>query len=192
MILGLEAGNWAEWIGGIGTVLAFAATSMAIWRSHRLHNQEHAEAMYDESLKVTAKAGQGSEYASVTSADGTTEKKAQTKVQVTVHNGGRRQVTNVSVEVIARTGEPVGSSSVEFIQAGWDQSFMFDPIPEVWGQFGSSRGIDALVMLAFEDIDETLWRQDWHGRLLRFPLLIPRWWPRPPGRRHSRHPRSTP
>ena len=170
-VLGLPPGNWAEWVAGIGTILAFSATSLAIWQGHRLRRIEHAEAMHDEALRVTSAANQGSQYFNVVKTDGMVERKSRPMVDVTVFNGGRRQITNVTIEVITSKGQRIGADSVEFIQAGRDHLFQFDPVDGVWQQFGSSPGIDALVALAFEDIDETKWVLGSDGRLLRNPRL---------------------
>jgi hypothetical protein len=59
-IVALAPGSWAEWVGGVGTILAFGATAGAVWQGHLLQRTEHREAMYDEALKVTAQPGQGS------------------------------------------------------------------------------------------------------------------------------------
>jgi hypothetical protein len=188
-VLGLAAGDWAGWVGGVGTVLAFGATSLAIWQGHRLRRAEHADEMYDEALKVTATVGMGSDYVEHTNADGTKERTAVPKVLVTVHNSGRRQITNVAVDVTTPSGHPVGASSAEFLQAAWDQPFYFDAVDGVWGQLGSSPAINALATLSFEDIEETKWVRESNGRLLRFRRLRRR---HRGGRRHSTSPRLTP
>jgi hypothetical protein len=82
IVLGLARGNWAEWVGGVGTVLTFGATSLAIWQGHRLRRVEHREAMYDEALKVILQVGRGNEYVDVETSDGTKERKPVEQVVV--------------------------------------------------------------------------------------------------------------
>jgi len=156
-ILALAPGNWAEWVGGIGTALAFGATSVAIWQGHRLRRAEHREAMYDEALKVTTRVTQGSKGVGTTGS----------MVNVTILNGGRREITGVAVTVVTSTGQPVGHDSGAFLQAGFEQLFQFEPVDGIWAKFGVTPAIDALVTLTFGDIDGTNWTREPDGRLLR-------------------------
>jgi hypothetical protein len=189
-LLGLAPGSWAEWVGGVGTALAFGATSVAIWQSHRLRRTEHAEVMYDEALKVTASVGMGAEYVDVPQPDGTIERKPEGKIVVTVHNGGRRQIRNVNVSATTWNGRPIGDGSVDFVQAGFDQPFSFDQVDGSYAPFGSTSSMTPLWYLAFEDIDETLWKRDTGGLLLRFRRLG-RLRSRK-GQRHAKNPRTLP
>jgi hypothetical protein len=105
-----------------------------------------------------------------------------------LRDGSRRQISNVAVNAIARnTGRPIGDSSVEFIEAGWDQLFQFDTTEEVWGRRGFTPVINVLAYLTFEDIDETMWKVDWQGLVLRFAR-----WRSWNGQRHAKRPRSVP
>lgn len=187
-ILGLAPGNWAEWFGAVAAALAFGVTSLAIWLNHRLRLTEHAEAMFDEALKVTATVGQGSEYVTVSTDQGN-ERKPIPKVAVVVRNLGRRPITNVEVEAHTRTGIDLGHSSVEFIQAGLDCRFQFDPVDSAYAPFGTNPSVNVMVMLTFEDINETKWmRGPPSDRLLRFPKQ--KRWHSQPGNRHVTRPES--
>jgi hypothetical protein len=188
-LLGLAPGNWAEWVGGVGTALAFGATSVAIWQGHRLRRTEHAEVMYDEALKVTAEIGMGAEYVDEPQDDGTIVRTPQGKTVVTVHNSGRRQIRNVTVVATTWRGAKIGEGFADFVQAGFDQSFSFDPVDGSYA-FGSTSSQNPLWYLTFEDIDQTMWKRDTGGLLLRFPLLSK--WRRRQGRRYPKNPRSLP
>jgi protein-S-isoprenylcysteine O-methyltransferase Ste14 len=71
-VFALAPGNWPEWVGAIGTILAFGATSLAIWRGRQLRRIEHSEATWDEALKVTVTTGMTSEFVDHRKDDGTT------------------------------------------------------------------------------------------------------------------------
>jgi hypothetical protein len=195
-VLGLPPGNWADWIGGVGTALAFGATSLAIWFGHRLRRTEHAEAMYDEALKVTSTSGMGADYVIQENPDGTSEKKAQTKIVVGVQNGGRREITDIDVRVETLPGSEVGHGTSEFLQAGWNLSWMFDPVDGVWVHSGISSTIEVLVIVTFKDFDGTGWEFGSNGRLLRLShqqeKRRERWLRRNEERRDSRGQSTTP
>jgi len=175
-VLGLPPGNWAEWVGGVGTALAFGATSLAIWQGHRLRQVEHDEAMYDQALKVKATLGMGTEYVTEDMPDGTKQSNPKTKVEVTVYNSSRRPIHAVFVTATTETGEHVGSGQIEFMQAGWEKKWQFEPAEKSWGRRGPSSAITGLVTLSYEDIDGTAWVLTSEGRLLR--ARRPRGWRR--------------
>jgi hypothetical protein len=179
---GLTPGEWADWAIAAGTFLAFGATSLAIWRSHRLRQVEHGDAMYDEALKVISSVGQGSDGVRELDATGSYSTRLIPKVQVTICNGSRREISNVKVIVTTRAGQNVGSDTLGFLQSGRDQTFQYDPIDGVWERVGASPVIHGFATLSFEDIDGTLWTSMPNGRLFRTPLL-PRW-RRRKGQRH--------
>jgi hypothetical protein len=189
VLLGLAPGNWAEWVGGVGTALAFGATSVAIWQNHRLHRVQHGEEMFDQALLVTTDIGQGTHYEIVTKPDGSTEKQSVNRTVVTVRNGSRRQISNVSVQLWTLEPVLVGGDSVDFIQAKWDQPFYFPPIDGLGGSFTTEPGVQAQATLTFEDIDGTKWTRSWAGRLVRYQRLRVI---RSDGRRHARKPRDHP
>jgi hypothetical protein len=172
---GLPPGDWAEWVSGVGTVLAFGATSAAFWQGPRLHRVEHAEAMWDDALRVTAGVAQGSKDVEVVGMkDGMPTLKTESKVNVHINNGSRRQITNIVVHVttydaavVDDESTLVGDGSVEFIQANDGFLFVFDSVDGVW----TSAGVAALVTFSFEDIAETRWERHWSGRLRRFRRL---------------------
>lgn len=189
---GLPPGDWAEWVSGVGTVLAFGATSAAFWQGHRLHRVEHAETMLDEALKVTSDVAQGSQDVEVVGKDGMSEVLSQSKVNVHINTGSRRQITNIRVHVTSYDGAVVdnestlvGDSTTEFIQANDGFFFVFDPIDGIWTRSGPA----CLVTFTFEDIDETKWERHWSGRLQRFRRLRRK---RRDGRRHATRPSSRP
>jgi hypothetical protein len=188
VLLGLASGNWAEWVGGVGTALAFGATSVAIWQNHRLHRVQHSEEMFDQALLVTASIGQGTHYEIVTKPDGSTEKQPVARTVLTIHNGSRRQISNVAVQLWTLEPALLAGDHVDFIQAKWDQPFYFAPIEGLIGGFASAPGPQAQATFSFEDIDGTKWTRSWEGRLLRFRRLrFPR-----DGRRHSLKRRDRP
>jgi len=87
------------------------------------------------------------------------ERLPNSKVNVTVTNGGRREITDVRVVVTSMKGSPLGTGATDFIQAGQPVLFQFDAIEEVYAPFGSSVMVRALAMLTFEDISKTRWRR---------------------------------
>jgi hypothetical protein len=125
----------------------------------------------------------------VSKPDGTTEKQPVNETVVTVHNGSRRQISNVTVALWTLEPAPVGANSIGFIQAKWDQPFYFPPIEGLAGSFATSSGIQAQTTLTFEDIDGTMWMRSWDGRLERFRRLRIA---RSDGRRHAKRARDRP
>jgi hypothetical protein len=143
-------------VGGIGTVPAFGATSLAIWQGHRLRRLERREATYDEAMKVTAVATQGFKTLGTT----------QSMLRITVSNEARREIRNVMVNVTAMDGQHVGDGSIEHLQAGFNTQLQFEPTDGIWGSV-SEPGIRAVVRLSFEDIDGTRWKREPDGHLSR-------------------------
>ena len=138
--------------------------------------------MYDEALKVTASVGQGSDAVRALDATGSYSVNLVPKVQVTIHNGSKREITNIRISISTRAGELVRGDTLGFLQATRDQPFQYDPIDGVWERVGASPVIHGFATLIFEDIDGTLWTSMPNGRLFRTPLL-PRW-RRRKGQRH--------
>jgi hypothetical protein len=173
MMATIEWGNAAECFGAVAAALAFGATSLAIWSAHRHRVKEHDEAMFDEALKVVVSVGLGSEYAYVETERGK-ERLPNSKVNATVTNDGRREITDVEVVVTSMEGTPLGTGATEFIQAGRPATFQFDAIDEVYAPFGSNVMVRALATLTFEDISKTRWRRTpMDDRLVR--LHKPKW-----------------
>jgi hypothetical protein len=156
-VLGLAPGSWAEWVGGVGTALAFGATSVAIWQGHRLRILEHDEAMYDQALLVTTTLGMGTEYVKQVHPDGRKESNPIVKVQVVVHNSSRRPIHNVLVTATTEDGDLVGKGEADFVPAGWDRPWLFDPTEKSWGRSGPGSAITGQVTVTYKDIDGTAW-----------------------------------
>jgi hypothetical protein len=182
---GLPPGDWAEWFGAGAAALAFGATSLAIWQGHRLRRVEHAEAMWDDALKVTVKPAQGGKDVPERKLDGTTVMTRLPMVNVNIYNGSRRQITNVLVRFFAPDGSIVGEGTADFIQADDGVVFSFDPVDGAL----VPTGVAGIAMFSFEDIDETRWERHSSGQLRRFRRLRVT---RRDGRRHSENPRSRP
>jgi hypothetical protein len=176
-VIGLAPGNWAEWVGAIGTILAFAATSVAIWRSHRLRQIEHREAMYDQALAVLAQPPEDIDLDHLV--PGTSVIERISKVRVQVDNASRREITRIKVSVVMPTGRLLGEDTLGFLRPGGQHDFLFDPVE---GMRDKWYRIAASTTMSFEDIDGTLWTSMPNGRSFRTPLL-PRWRTRK-GKRH--------
>jgi hypothetical protein len=164
--------NAAEWFAAVGTVGAFAATSLTLWNGHRLRKGEHAEAMLDAALNVTASAGMGAEYITTQTPAGP-QKLPEPRLDVWVHNKSNRWVTNITIKAeAAKTGELVGTGTAEYLQARMDLPFQFDP--------GDVDIFDTQVTLTFEDVGGTTWVRKPSGHLSRIPPR--KWWqPTPAG-----------
>ncbi len=155
----IQWGDAAEWFGAVAAALAFGTTSWAIWSAHRLRLHEHDESMFDEALKVTVLAGQGTEYVTVETPERGKERLPHTRVAVTVSNLSRREITDIAADVTTLAGVPLGTGATPFIQAGGTATFMFEATPDVWAPFGSNPMIRAWATLEFEDINKTRWRR---------------------------------
>jgi len=165
------------WWGGYGPRFRRDVTGYLARAS--AHLIEHDEAMYDQALLVTASLGMGTEYVTRVMPDGTKESHPTTKVRAEVHNRSRRPIHNVLVTATTESGDLVGKGRAEFVQAGWDESWEFDPAEKSWGRRGPSSAITGQVALSYKDIDETAWVLFPDGRLIR--SRRPRGWLRQVG-----------
>jgi hypothetical protein len=174
-LLASSAGDLAEWVAAVGTTLAFGATSLAIWAAHRLRLEQHRERMFDEALKVTVDVSKARSRDSITEKD---------KINTTLSNNGRRQITDVKIFVFdARGSYPMVDAfyqdSIDFLQAGHFWSMDFDGPPGVTEPRGV-RSTSVYVQISFIDFDRTAWHKLADGRLLREPASSwgKYWWRR--------------
>jgi hypothetical protein len=190
-IFAIGTGTWPEWVGGLGAFLAFISTSIAIVGSTLQRRKEHAAALYDGALSVTVSEVQGSKYIVVS--EDPPERTAIPQVNVTVRNGSTRPIAKLKVLTYAhQTCERLRTDidEAESLQAGWEQTFQFDPVDEVWGRFGE-RPLNVDTELTFEDVEGTKWDRAANGMLRRYPLR--RWWHRGAGQgRHVADGRTPP
>jgi hypothetical protein len=96
-VLGLAPGDWAEWVTGVGTVGAVIFAAQSVRMATRSNKDAQADRAYDEASLVTAESGQekrtgpGADYTSIS---------IIWTVYATVHNAGRRPISDVSVEIL--------------------------------------------------------------------------------------------
>lgn len=155
--------QWAEWLEAIGTVLAFGATSVVIFRDHRLREKERRERALDDALRVVATAGPSGDYT-------TKPGEAVTVVLVTVANNGRRAIRDVSILVETLGGRKVGTAVVPLIQSGWHDSRTFPADDDVWRRVGGSSGVVVNLTVTFLDTLETRWTLLPDGELVAAPM----------------------
>jgi hypothetical protein len=105
-MLALDAALWAVWVGSIGTVLAFGATSWAIWAAHRLRLAEHRTEMYYEALNVTYDLTKWHEVINQTD-DVTIQRRSRFLVTLKIHNGSRWRIIGVKICVLMPPYETV-------------------------------------------------------------------------------------
>jgi hypothetical protein len=177
-MVALAPGNWAEWFGAVAAALAFGTTSLAIWLQHRLRLREHAEALFDQALLVTTTTGAGTEYVTETAEDGTKERKPLTKIQVNLHNLSSRPITGVVVEAWSLAGTHIGHGVGNFVQAGAEPYWLWEPVGDAYAPFGSNPSVRSIVWLTFTDISGTVWVRHHDDRLEALPRS--RWWHRVP------------
>ncbi len=181
-VLASSSGDAAEWVAAVGTTLAFGATSIAVWAGHRLRLEQHREQMFDEALKVTV------DVLKAQSRDPTLV--TTDKINTTLLNGGRRQITDVKLFVFDARGafpqvDAFYEDAIDFLQAGHFWSLDFDGPPGVTEPRGV-RPTSVFIQISFTDFDGTAWHKLADGRLLREPASAwGRFWWR---RRNRRNP----
>jgi hypothetical protein len=181
-----SSGDAAEWVAAVGTTLAFGATSIAIWAGHRLRLEQHREQMFDEALKVTVDVLKAqSQDPTVVTTD---------RINTTLLNGGRRQITGVKLFVFDARGafpqvDAFYEDAIDFLQAGHFWSVDFDGPPGVTEPRGV-RPTSVFIQISFTDFDGTAWHKLADGRLVREPASSwGRFWWR---RRNRRNPPQDP
>jgi hypothetical protein len=146
-----------EWVAAVGTVAAFGVTSWALVRDHQLRARASKESAYDDALKVDVTWAQAGDYS--------VPPDVRTVIGVTVTNGGRRAITDVSVAVETDGGRHVGTELIRLVQAGWHSTVNFPTDDDVWAPRGG--GLAIRVTTAWSDTAKTRWALQPTGELLQ-------------------------
>lgn len=158
----------AAWIAAIGTVAAFLATSLVIWRDHRLRVEERWEILWDEAQRVEITAGPGR--------DDSIPGKQGTAVGVTLANNSRRPITNVRVHAVTAVGNNLGTKTKQFIGAGGRFAvFQFPTTDDLWLMVDGIQQFNAYAAVAFTDHSNHLWLSDTDGKVDHITPLS-EWW----------------
>jgi hypothetical protein len=96
--LTVQWGNAAEWVGGVGTALAFAVTLYIITRDHADRRQQAADTIWNDALLVTVSAGQ-------TGGPPNEIGMTTTWALITVVNGSRKPISDIHVTAYTNNGE---------------------------------------------------------------------------------------
>jgi hypothetical protein len=189
-MLALDSGIWAEWVAAIGTVLAFGATSVAIWAGHRLRLAEHRRKMYLETLKVRCEVTLTQESGEDTDAyelgeDGTPRRMERapyshfTYAKATIENGCQWPITDVRMILTTRMSSEKKDKDlfsdhevVRFIHPGDFDVGETGPV-KIEMEYFKRTYTEDFVSVTFSDIEGTQWL--WEGNLLykrhRFGLV---------------------